>query len=61
MELYLILIFQIINILMSGCMPVVSNFLQTLTNSECCGMKIRREINKKSMRKNKPPEEIEEI
>jgi hypothetical protein len=42
-------------------MPVVSNFLQTLTNSECCGMKIRREINKKSMRKNKPPEEIEEI
>ena len=50
MEIYFIFTLQIINILISGIMPVISNFIQTITLSECCGLKIKRKL--KSIRTN---------
>lgn len=44
MEIYFIIILQIVNIVISGCVPMLSNFIQSITNSECCGLKIRREV-----------------
>jgi hypothetical protein len=44
MELYFIFLLQIINILISGVMPILSNFFQTITLSECCGLKITRQL-----------------
>lgn len=49
MEIYFILILQIVNILISGCVPMLSNFIQSISNSECFGLKIKRQV--KQMRK----------
>ena len=35
---------QIVNILVSGCTPIISNFMQSITNSECCGLRIKRDV-----------------
>jgi len=35
---------QIINILVASFAPIISNFIQSITISECCGLRIKRNI-----------------
>lgn len=39
-----LLLLQIINITVSALTPIISNFMQSITNSECCGLRIKRNI-----------------
>lgn len=47
-----IIALQITNILVSAFVPVLANFSQTITSSDCCGMKIRRKITDKLSKSN---------
>lgn len=39
-----IIILQVVNITVSAVMPCLSNFSQSITQSDCCGLKIRRKV-----------------
>ncbi len=39
-----LLLLQITNITVSALTPIISNFMQSITNSECCGLRIKRNI-----------------
>lgn len=53
MELYFILVLQIVNLFVSSCAPIVSNFTQTITSSDCIGIHLKRKVTNKLSKSNK--------
>jgi hypothetical protein len=47
----LIIIFQILNLVLSSIMPVISNFAQSITHSDCCGISLDRRLKKKDSKR----------
>ena len=52
-ELLAILILQVLNLIISGVVPPISNFFDRITSSECCGLKLKRNLTKKKTMRNK--------